>query len=214
MFGCILATCYVVLVNAFAGPNVQPQLVHQVAPLNSANGLDLEFQEASGQLRNALKVSGFNVGSSVNDPPDVVVLTEFGISEPKVSTDIQTANRGAWVEKPTGLKDASGKPVVSRTYETVGTSVQASTTTTYVRRLTAVAYDFRAYKQGQQVQLWKVSATSEGPSNDLRTALPVLMAAARPYFGKSSGKQVSVTLKENAPEVVAVRTGVLSAKSR
>jgi hypothetical protein len=55
------------------------------------------------------------------------------------------------------------------------------------------------------MQLWKVVVTSEGPSSDLRSILPVLVAAAQPWFGKSSGRQVDVTLKPDGPEVQAIR---------
>ena len=80
--------------------------------------------------------------------------------------------------------------------------------TTYQRAINITAYDFKVFKASKELrQVWKVSVTSEGWSGDLREVMPVLLAQARPYFGKSTGRKIDVKSRPDGPEVQAVRTG-------
>ena len=218
--GCVLATCVISKVDAYALPTVDPQQVYQVAPSDNALWGDLQFQEAAGTMRNALKLSGFNVAADPRQKPDVVVITEYGVGPPRTLTRSVSSSVYGFVDKPAGtatIAPAPGmlpgtytvdQPTV-KSYQQVGSETKTLSATVYERRLTMVAYDFKAYQERhEQRQIWKVSVVSEGTSGDLRDVLPSLIAAAQPYIGKSTGKQVDVTLAKNGPEVEAVRTGV------
>jgi hypothetical protein len=211
--------CVMSQVDAYAGPVVDLTAVHQVAPLNKADWGDLQFQEFSGELRNALSLSGFKVGATVEQEPDVMVLTEYGVGPPKTKTTTSSHTEYGWVNEPRSatVRPAFGDPEMgyevqthpNRVYKPVGVSTDTATQTTFVRHFTAVAYDYKAYKANHEMrQLWKVAVVSEGSSGDLRTILPAMIATARPYFGKSTGKQIAVRTPLKGPEVEAVRTGV------
>jgi hypothetical protein len=217
---CMLAACVVSKVDAYALPQVDLQQVYQVAPLDSALWGDLQFQEAAGAMRNALKLRGFNVASDPQQKPDVVVLTEFGVGAPRTVSRTTSSSVYGFVDRPNGtatIKPAPGmlpgtfkvEQPTMKSYEQVGTETHTLSDTVYERHLTMVAYDYKAYQERhEQRQIWKVTVVSDGTSGDMRDVLPSLVAAAQPYLGKSTGKQVNVTLGKNSPEVESVRTGV------
>jgi len=223
--GCLLAACIISQVDAYAGPSVDPAAVHQVAPVDRASWGDLQFQEFAGEMRNALTLSGFRVGVTTAETPDVVVLTEYGVGPPTTKSVTYNSTQYGWVDEPRsatvtpmGSSPRAGYRVEttpSQVYKPVGVQTNTINKTTYVRRFTAVAYDYKALKAtNEHRQLWKVTVVSEGESSDLRAILPAMIATARPYFGKSTGKQVIVRTALNTPEVEAVRTGVAPAKKR
>jgi len=53
--------------------------------------------------------------------------------------------------------------------------------------------------------IWQVQARSSGYSHDLRLVFPYMVAAARPYLGRSTGHEVDVTLTENSEEAALIR---------
>jgi hypothetical protein len=93
-------------------------------------------------------------------------------------------------------------------------SVRTQQVQTNIRQIEVIAFDFKAFKESKQLkQVWKVQVTSEG-TGDLRSVLPVLLAEARPYFGKSTGGVVEARMRPQDPEAQAVRTGVPVGKSK
>lgn len=221
LIGCVFAGgCIVSKVDAYAGPQVQPQLIYQVAPATDQGWRDLQFQEIAGEVRNALRLSGFKVAASPQDVPDVVVIAEYGVSEPRTISTTRTGSSSQYVPPRTVTvtpKYDAGHPVqveVKGGFQDVPTTM-TTTTTVYHRHFKAVAIDYKVFKETKQLQeVWKVDVESGGESGDIREIMPALIAAAAPYFGKSTGKQVEVTMKKSAPEIVAVRTGEVPAKRR
>jgi len=68
------------------------------------------------------------------------------------------------------------------------------------------AVDLEEYRRSEKVvQIWKTTVTSRGTSGDLRRVLPVLVAAAKPYIGINTGKQVGVTLREEEKAVLEIK---------
>jgi len=217
--GCFLAACITSQIDAYAGSAVDQAAIHQVAPLNRNDWGDLQFQEFSGEMRNALTLSGFRVGATPQETPDVIILTEYGVGPPVTKSTTYNTTQYGWVNEPRsatvtpmGTSPRAGYQVEttsSQVYKPVGVQTNTINKTTYVRHFTAVAYDYKTYKAtNEQRQLWKVTVISEGESADLRTVLPAMIATAQPYFGKSTGKQLEVRIPLNGPQVEAVRTGV------
>ena len=54
---------------------------------------------------------------------------------------------------------------------------------------------------GEIVPIWKTTVTSTGKSSDIRRVFPVLVTAGDPYWGKNTGQQVGVWLREYDPRV-------------
>jgi hypothetical protein len=207
--GCFLAACILSQVDAYAGPMVDPHMVYQVAPGSKEQIGDLQFQEFNGELRNALIVSGFNVPPTIQTEPEVMVLLTFAM-QPMTHTLTRSdgGSKGVTTVAPT----YAGQPELGFTATTTGaspSSVTSQQVTTYMRAINVTAYDYKVFKASKELrQVWKVSVTSEGASGDLREVMPVLLAQARPYFGKSTGRKIDVKSRPDGPEVQAVRTGV------
>lgn len=207
--GCFLAACVLSQVDAYTAPNIDPKAVYQVAPGSKEAAGDLQWQEFNGELRNALIVSGFNVPPTIETPPDVMVLLTY-VVRPKthVVTTTSGGSRGTTTIAPT----YAGAPQLGYTATTEGASapsVQSREIETFFRAIDVTAYDYKVFKASKQLQqVWKVTVMSEGSNGDMRTVLPVLLAEARPYFGKSTGRKVDVKMNPGDPEVQAVRTGV------
>lgn len=76
----------------------------------------------------------------------------------------------------------------------------------YIRHAVISGYDLvKQRDSGEQVEVWRTVILSEGPSNDLRRAMPVFMGAAAEHMATSSGQRLSVRLYDNEAIVRAVR---------
>lgn len=76
----------------------------------------------------------------------------------------------------------------------------------FMRSVSIYAYDIRNYRHSHKLtESWRTLSMSIGPSGDLRRVLPILIAAAEPYLGKSSGQMVHLKLTESAPAVKDIK---------
>ena len=77
---------------------------------------------------------------------------------------------------------------------------------TYFRFLVLDAIDYDEYKQSQKiVPLWQTIVTSTGSSGDLRSVLPVLVAASKPYIGNNTRKKVNFQMAEDDRAVIEIK---------
>jgi hypothetical protein len=216
LFGCLLAGCLAVTVDSYAAPGVSLALRYWVVPKDPAKAGDLAYQEGADKVRNALRLAGITLVTDPDQHPDAILVTDFSISDPQTRTQTYTkpvvgqVASGTTTEIKINPLTGRQEAVVVPDYSTriVGQTTQTSTSTVYVRRFSAEAYEAGAAPGAPGRQLWKLSATSEGRSGDLRQTLPGLLAASIPWFGKPTGKLVSVDLRADDPRVTAVTTGV------
>ncbi len=193
---CASTTSFLVEVDGLAAPasaTIQTYALDPVTPTDP-----LLWQELAGCIERTLQERGWRRVAEA-DAADCIVDVEFGISAPE--------------EYEATYQD----PVWGQTGETTSyvadnnpyTSYQATSTTTPVygithyetRAYTAVRYhrhlNLTAHSAHDEQLLWRTRVRSSGSSGDFRRVFPFLLAAAQPHFGRSTGKTVQVTLKEN-----------------
>lgn len=173
-----------------------------------AGGDALLFEAALPVLRGALATAGLTAPAP---GAPIRIEADFGVGPAR--TEIRTVSEPvyAWVGGGSDLvrtvqTDANGqsKTVVTRVHrparrELVDWYERAEGLTVFDKYLRLSAFN----RQGEP--LWRVSVKTGGPGDDFREFLPVLAAAAAPYIGQDSGRQVSLTLRADDPRVLALR---------
>lgn len=211
--GC--ATPYAVSVDALRRPEPSPGTTYRLTSAMSDRPTgDLLFQEMASYLRTALRARGF---TEAPNAPALHLQVNFGIGEPR--TEFRT------VSDPIYTWVSGGREIIRR--EVVDSATGERRFVTEIIRLPArrelVGYDERlvsfsvqrkflrltaltAGPDGQSGDpIWSVEAQLNDPTPDLRAVLPVLVAAAARHFDSNTGRQITVYLKEDAPEVRAVQ---------
>ncbi len=184
-----------------------PGRKYAILPANKDVNLnDLEFREFSSYVAKALQQKGFAVVPSSVEA-DVVVFLGYGISEPKSETVTYAqpvfGQTGVQSSTTYGTYNSGSGTFSSTTYNTPTYGVTGyvpitATHTYFIRKMLLVAYalenrgkDFKLDKQA-----WRIIAVSVGGSGDLRVIFPVLVFAAKDYFGADSQRAVTLEVKE------------------
>lgn len=189
-----LGTYYDVRVSSFASPAQPSNPTFVVLPANpGVTPEDLQFREFAPMVTRALVAQGFRLANAEH-PPQIGVFIAYGVGTPRVSysSGLQyvpgsTASVTTTTTIPGALPiNSTGSVSTSGSFQSVAT---ASTEYPRFAVLSAVDVDV-LLNQKKIVQVWRTEIFSEGSSSDIRTVLPYLLAAAEPYFGRSSGKQI------------------------
>jgi len=141
------------------------------------------------------------------EEPDFELVVNYGISGPEeyeytTSSPVygvvgETTNYNAGYDAFGNLEQVETKtPEYGITHYTSETNVGVR----YHRRMVLVAR-----RSGDETPVWQVKTRSSGSSHDLRRVFPYLVAAARPYLGRSTGQEVQVTLLEDGEEIAEIR---------
>lgn len=185
-------------------------------------------EETANYLRTAFASKGLHE-APVGTTPDLVVSFDFGIGAPVVRqkkitdptyvTDIDpTPDYGSSVP----VTDADGQTIhrtdskpVRPTRRRVGQREIIHSTTLYEKHLRVVAREAAAATTGRPPrEIWTLDVVSEGPDDNLRKTLPVLVAAAIDYIGTDSQGKQTLHIKDNAPDVRLVKEGVQELAAR
>ncbi len=199
-----------VQVNALAAADAASQTRFFILPANPGVQVsDLQFQEYAQEVARALFARGYQPAQTP-DEATVLVMMSWAISAPQSRTETRMVGGMAQQEVVDGVRApaAPGLPaqVSSHTEFRPTQTPLAETVTTYVRQLALKGFDQTAFKKDKSIkELWEMTLTSEGSSNDLRAVFPALVAAGQPYLGKGTPKAVTVDLGQNANEVKYVR---------
>ena len=210
--GC--ATTISVKVDAITDPSATVTGKRYV--LNSGNAdisnSDLYFQEFSRYFDYVLQKKGYiKVASS--DTADLQILLSFNLSDGRTgiatySWPIYETYGGGTVtitETKTvdGVKTTTERHVhVPSQIVRVKDSYETRSYTVFTRSVHVVALPIAESGKDKDVKpVWDVYVRSIGESDDLRYIMPFMVAAAEPYIGINTGRQQSVTLKENDPRV-------------
>jgi hypothetical protein len=181
---------------------------------------DLQYQEYETYLVRALEIRGFEPAGNPEDAK-IAVAFMYGIGEPVITerTYMRPIRGKTGIASSKTTADATsteryGRRSVSYSetttytpsYGVIGYVPETKTTVSYIRHAIVIAYDLSEYlATGKEVELWRTVVQSEGPTDDLRRAMPVLIGAAAEHMATSTGKRLSVRMSENAPVVRAVR---------
>lgn len=159
---------------------------------------DLMFQEFSVYVANALNKQGYNVVRGRSDAPTAILLG-YGLGEPAEKVNVNSyptigfgGYYGGWGHHGWGW--GFGPSI----YFPLGYDVDSYTT--WGSHLYLAAYDLQLYKQtGKLVYAWQVIVNVCSTNNDIRAMVPVMVAAAEPYIGQNTGRQVTVTINADDP---------------
>lgn len=205
---------YSTQVDSLASPNATQAKTYLILPGNAGvTADDLQYQEFATYVMRSLTANGF-VEAKKFDDADVAVVLTYGIGDPQTheySYSLPTFGQtGVSSSQTSGIVTSSGSYSATTTYTpsfgVTGYVPQTGSVTTYFRYVVMAGYDLKVYQAtGKQVQLWRTRITSTGTSGDLRTVFPIMIAAAEPYVGVNSGKQVTVELKEGDKSVLAIK---------
>lgn len=173
----------------------------------SLNPNSSEFASASRMLAKILAARGYEIVSK-EDSADVLLFFNFGISEPQKHSKTWTTpvynytpNQNPGSSQSTyAVSNQYGQPLgtvqgkTQYNYDSYGTYSYAGERThheeweTYIRFVDLVAIDkTRLAEKNGTNQLWKVTAVSEGQTDDLRLILPFLLISAEGFIETDSG---------------------------
>lgn len=185
---------YDVRVSAFASSAGPPTATYVIVPANAGvTPDDLQFREFYPIVSRALASQGFRPATA-QEPPQIAVFLAYGVGGPRIDYSTGSVYVPGTTATVTSSTMVPGAPSINSTgsVETSG-SFQAVTEarTVFPRFAVLSAIDANVLlKEKKIVTLWKTEIRSEGSSSDIRTVLPYMLVAARPYFGRSSGKEV------------------------
>ncbi len=152
-----------------------------------------------------LSMKGF-VSARNAEEADVAILLFYGIGEPQTTqysyslpvwgqTGVSSSHTYGTATAFGNTASYSGTTTYTPSYGITGYTSHVGTKTTYFRYALISGYDFEAYKETKkEIQLWKTTATSTGPTGDLRQVFPLLVSASAPYIANNTGKKVPVQL--------------------
>lgn len=187
-----------------------------VSGLKDVDSSDLQFQEYAGYIDCAMAESGF-ARSKDSNYADIAVFLSYGIGDPKESvgsyaipiygqTGVSSAYTTGSVNSYGQNAYYSGTTSFTPEYGIKGFATGVRSYTTYYRYFLLDAFDLKSYRErNNKIQLWSTKATSSGSSGDLRTVFPVMVGAAKKYFGKNTEKQLSFAMYDWSPEVKSVK---------
>ena len=182
---------------------------------NTTNN-DLYFQEFRRYFDYILQKQGYIRVDSPNDA-DIEIHFRYGVSDGRTalqtySWPIYETFGGDSYTVTEKITDSSNKTsTIKRTVymppyvRQIGSSVETSAYTVFNRFASLVAYSTKN-SEHKEKPLWSVDINSVGDSNDLRAVMPYLATASSPYLGKNSVRQQSVTIKEDNPVLMEMRS--------
>ena len=161
---------------------------------------DLHFLEYAEHIHAALQAQGLRPAKSA-EFANVEIEVDYGVSRQQqlVSVPRLQNSRATLSERFCARRDDRGRcrqwrdrPVHDRLGLFDRETRADVRVTSYYRVFVALeAIDQR--ESSQRSPLWVTRARIESSRSDLRTALPVLIAAARDYIGTDTGREVIVT---------------------
>jgi hypothetical protein len=198
-----------VKINGFSHPlAVTDKTCVILSGFDSIPASDLQFQEFKPCVRRALECQGYQV---TDDPQKakVEILLSYTIVGPILEGYSANPNRGsqAVARYAFSMDDVPRceKTVYPMSSEVVYT-LPVYPTYVYVKTVVLEAWDAaRGAKNPQGLQFWKMMMTCTGSGSDLREEFPYMMAAAINYLGRDTRKVVSVTIKENDPQLLYIK---------
>lgn len=215
MLACALAGCatHQVKVDSLARPSAQAaSYVIRVSPA-VAKADSLRAQHLAAQVRAALGSRGL-YEAPPNTTPDVVVVIDCGVLPPEMQPKrLPSSLHGTEpiFMPPDRVQvgtDENGQPVyrrreIYRTREGYFEMVPV-----FEKYLRVVAQESAPRVEGRgPTEIWRVDVTIESESHDLRSALPVLVAAGIDHLGTDSRGQKTVRIKETDAAVQGVKRG-------
>lgn len=216
LFGC--ATRLAVQVSSIAEPEISADSKRYVLLNGNAEGQenDLFFREFSAYFIPILEQKGYQKVAS-RDQADIEVVLRYAVSDGRVGIhtfahplyETIGGNTITFTETKTDsggvTTTTQGTVHVPLQTQYVGTVLERSSYVEYTSSVALEAYRIDAKDTQQRTVLWKTLISSTSESNDLRSVMPVMAAAAAPYLASNSGAAKTVRLEPDDPKVLQIR---------
>lgn len=214
--GC--ASSYEMKVKAVAKPATTGTFSYRMVAANASEANTLRHREATAYVRSALAEKGLKESADAKSA-DLLITLDYGVGPPVsrpqlVSEPIYIYLPGRYrYERVQAGTDRNGNPVYQlvavqeppRT-EFAGYSEYWITVTNYEKYLRLTAVENTIPPAGQSpAEIWDVDLRSDGESQDLRRALPILAAASADYVGKDTKGPKKIRFKDTDQSGAAVK---------
>ena len=218
--GCVsIKPIYDVEVSGFSRSDLPGEAVrYALEPADkSISRNDLQFEEYCRYVDSVLTKNGYVKVESIDDAT-IVVFFSYGIGNPQEhqysyslpmsgQTGISSSSTEGTTDSHGNWDTDEGTAVYPPPHRLRGYQQVHEKDGTYHRYFLLSAIDFQKYKEDQQInELWRIEASSTGYSSDLRVVIPVMVAASAQYMGKNTGKAISISLKDDDPAVMEMRS--------
>ena len=213
----LISGCYHIKVDSYKSTITPKGYNFIILPgTTKINKNDLQFQEFSNYIVKILEKKGYTKTDNMGNC-QIIVFLNYGIGDPQhivtsysVPTYGQisggTSTYSGTTYGPGGSSTTSGNIYTPPQYGQTGSIPVVDHQTIYNRFLTVEGVDYKEFlKGGEIVQLWKTIITSSGSSGDLRRVFPVMVGGSSEYIGTNTGKQVSITIRENDERVTSIK---------
>ncbi|MFH1933551.1 MAG: PDZ domain-containing protein [Pseudomonadota bacterium] len=183
---------YTVNVNSITNADIdlKDKTYILLSSLRNVNENDLQFKEFARYIANALSKTGYKRVDSIKNA-NIIIGMAYGIGNPKTETSTQIYTTSTGYSYPIGWTWIHVPPQTEKV---------TTKTTTYMRYLILEAFD----SKDKQSQVWKTTVKSEGTGNDLRVALPHMIAASIFEFGTNTESNRQKIMYENAARVLDI----------
>ncbi len=213
----LLAGCaspFVVQVSAIADPKTNTIGTRYILLNGNTEGQedDLFFREFSAYFIPILAKKGYQRVESREDA-DMEIFFRYAISDGR--TGINTFARpiyetvgGNTINITRTRTDDSGATTTTRS--TVHVPLQTFYAGTIIENRSYTLYTSSAALEAYKIKpagkiLWKTLMNTTSQTNDLRTTMPVMAAAAAPYIASNSGAAKKIQIKRDDPRINTIR---------
>ncbi len=218
LFGC--ASRLIVQVSAIADTEITTASSRYVLLNGNAEGQenDLFFREFSAYFIPLLAQKGYQRVAS-RELADIEIFFRYTVSDGRsgihtFAHPIYETFGGNTITFTETQTDSSGVTTTTRgtlyvplRTQYLGTAIESRSYTLYTSSAALEAYkiDHHGTEKEQPTILWKTLMNSTSASNDLRSVIPIMAAAAAPYLTGNSGASKTVRLQHDDPRVIAIK---------
>ena len=169
---------------------------------------DLRFMEYASYIERALAGKGYRKSANA-DEANIIIYVTYGVGEPKEHSYAYSVPLYGIITSPQPSGPHPGSPPgtppasppfgsYNPVYGIIGSTTKYDSYTTYFRYCKIEAFDLRLLREGgTERQLWSTIITSTGRTDDLRQAMPYLIAGAKDYIATDTGRKVEINVPED-----------------
>jgi hypothetical protein len=191
---------YLIYINSFGKSNYTDKSYILVPASENYSGL--EFDEYSKYIHNALLDKGFERSKNGASDANLVISVKFDVSDPVTRSVNVSMPQFGQTGISSSYTDGSLSPYGSfsgytthlPSYGITGYSSSVVSKTRYTHSLELSAMKITDWNSPDRnhKEIWKTIVSNSSGGDDLRILMPYLVEESKKYFGKSSGKKISV----------------------
>lgn len=180
----------------------------------------LRYKEAAGHVRTALSGHGF-YEAPAGATPDLVVEIDYGIEQPRMHYKTVMEPVYLEVSNPSSSGPPTRRTIVGRPPRSqpptadepqlalIGYTEVPRPYFTREKYLSVTAHESRTSADRQPApDLWRVQASIEDETDDIRRCLPVLAAAVMKQLGGTTDGTVVARVREHDADIAFIRRGL------